>query len=96
MMRIVGRPCTAPIVGSARRLMRFHQHQPCPPPIRSIASDQIGSGQRYLIDIQNLAIFVVNSLGDGTYLKSSTISPLIAEPMRLTVSPKDLPAPFAL
>ena len=60
------------------------------------ATDQIGSGQRYLIDIQNLAIFVVNSLGDGTYLKSSTISPLIAEPMRLTVSPKDLPAPFAL
>ena len=27
------------------------------------ASDQIGSGQRYLIDIQNAAIFGVNSLG---------------------------------
>ena len=53
--------------GGARRLMRFH-HQRCRPPIRSIASDQIGYGQRYLIDIQNAAIFGVNSLGDGTYL----------------------------
>lgn len=55
--------------GGARRLMHFHQHQPCPPPIRSIASDQIGYGQRYLIDHQNAAIFVVNSqVAELTYM----------------------------
>jgi hypothetical protein len=54
--------------------MHFHQHQPCPPPIRSIASDQIGYGQRYLIDIENAAIFDVNSSGDGTYLHAEAFS----------------------
>jgi hypothetical protein len=51
--------------------MRFHQHQPCPPPIRSIASEQIGYRQRYLIliDIGNAVIFGVNSLGmELTYM----------------------------
>jgi hypothetical protein len=38
------------------------------------ASDQIGSGQRYLIDIQNVAIFGVNSLGDGTYFHAEAFS----------------------
>jgi hypothetical protein len=52
--------------------MHFHEHQPCPPPIRSIASDQIGYGQRYLIE--NAAIFGVNSLGDGTYLHAEAFS----------------------
>jgi len=50
--------------------MHFHQYQPSPPPIRSIASDQIGYGQRYLTDIENAAIFGVNSLDDGTYLRA--------------------------
>jgi hypothetical protein len=54
--------------------MHFHQHQPYPPPIRSIASDQIGYGQPELIDIENAAIFGVNSLGDGTYLHAETFS----------------------
>jgi hypothetical protein len=54
--------------------MHFHRHQPCPPPIRSIASDQIGYGQRYLIDIENAAIFGVNGLVDGTYLHAETFS----------------------
>ena len=54
--------------------MHFHRRQPCPPPIRSIALDQIGYGQRYLIDIENAAIFSVNSLGDGTYLHPETFS----------------------
>jgi hypothetical protein len=49
--------------GTARRLMHFHQHQRFPPPIRSIASDQIGYGQRYFIDIKNETIFGVNNLG---------------------------------
>ena len=53
--------------------MHFHQHQRCRPPIRSIASDQIGYGQRYLIDIQNAAIFGVNSLGGGTYLYAEAL-----------------------
>jgi len=43
--------------------MHFHRRQPCPPPIRSIALDQIGYGQRYLLDIENAAIFSLNSLG---------------------------------
>jgi hypothetical protein len=58
----------------ARRLTHFHQYQPCPPPIRSIASDQTGYGQRDLIDIENGAIFGVNSLGDGTYLHAEAFS----------------------
>ena len=47
--------------------MRFHQHQPCPPPIRSIASDQIGYRQRYLIAMRRYS--GVNSLGmELTYM----------------------------
>jgi hypothetical protein len=45
-----------------------------PPPIRSIVSDQIGYGQRYLIDIENAAISGVNTLGNGTSLHAETFS----------------------
>jgi hypothetical protein len=82
--------------GGARRLMHFHQHQPCRPPIRSIASDQIGYGQRYLIDIQNAAIFGVNNRNQqsgvlmrtrcGTrrrWLGSNHMRPLIEPPRSL-------------